>query len=139
MTIVGFKINKINAEYKQGNNKEIEVKSVPKITNVEKADVKSMKNVLKLDYDFETTYDPDVGSIKISGYVLLQSEDADKILDMWKSKKLMEAKMAEEALNFILRKCLIKVTSIADDLSLPPAVRLPIIKAKKSGASEKKE
>ena len=130
MTIVGFKLNKIEAEYRK-TDKEIEVKSVPKITNIEKYDVAGMKDVLKMDFEFETTYDPNAGKINFSGYVLFKSDKAKEILDMWKDKKVMEAKMAEESLNFILRKCLIKATFIADELGLPPAVRLPIIKAKK--------
>jgi len=132
MAIVGFRITELNAKNNEKAASNIEVKSTPKITDIEEIKLSNLENVLKILFDFETKYDPNVGNIKISGYALYQSDDAKKILDSWKKSKALSAKLAENFLNFILRKCLIKITYLADELNLPPVVRFPILKAKRS-------
>ncbi len=131
MAVIGFGITKIEGKNKEKPAKNIEVKSTPKISDVKKLDLPNIGNVVKFFFDFNTEYDPDVGSIKLSGYVLYQSDNAEEIMKEWKEAKALSSKLAEEVLNFVLRKCLIKITYLADELNLPPAVRFPILKARK--------
>ncbi len=130
--IVGFRMLEIHAKAEEKPGK-VEVSSTPKIVNVKKFESKELKDVLRLDFEFMTKYEPKVGEIKIVGYVLYKDENIEKILKLWEEKKALDMKTAEECMNFILRKCLIKVTYIADELGLPPAVRFPVVKAKTKG------
>ena len=111
MGVIGFNFRSIEARTAdkkiEGN---VDVNSTPTIENVTKKDVsvEGLKDVLSFEFSFKTKYNPDIGEIKISGEVLYQTEDAKKILAMWKEKK-MDSKITADVLNVVFRKCLLNI------------------------------
>lgn len=140
MGVVGFSIKSVNAYMEEGVEiKEgINVNSVPTVTGIKKRDVSipGMKDILSVDFEFVTRYTPKLGEITIKGEVVYQAEDAKKMLDSWKNKKL-DSKIAAEILNTIFKKCLTKAVSIADDLRLPPPLTFPMVKVEKAASRDK--
>jgi len=141
MTIIGFNFTSIEAsadrkgdEKKAGTN--VNINSVPNIESIKRKDMKiaGLKDVLAIDFSFATSYDPKIGDISIRGEVLYQTDDAKNIMALWDSKKKIEAKLAADVLNVILKKCLTRAVAIADDLRLPPPVSFPIVAPEKPDA-----
>ena len=132
MAIIGMSFKTFEGKrHNQEVNSEIKVNSIPRIIEVKEVKVNTIeKKVLNLDFEFVTSYDPKVGDIKIGGDLLYMTEENKKILDQWEKEKKLPEEASLEILNYLFRRCLLKVSNIADDLQLPPPVPLPKIKPK---------
>jgi len=134
MPAIGFNINAIDAKVdptteRRGN---VNVNSSPSITSIEKRDVDFpvAKDVVAINFKFETKYEPKVGWITMEGEVLYTSDNPKEMIAKWKKEKKMEDDVAIEVLNTIFRRCLAKAIEIAAELRLPPPVSFPIVKLK---------
>ena len=132
MPIIGMKFDSMQAKRENTPQKgEIKVNSTPRITSAKILTLPSIsKKVLALNFDFVTTYSPDIGEVKISGEILYVHEDNPKILKQWQSKKSLPEATNIEILNHLFRQCLLKVANIADDLQLPPPLAIPRVAPK---------
>ena len=138
MPIIGMKFDSMEAKREKSPDKgEIKVNSTPKIISAKIITLPSIqKKVLALNFDFVTTYAPDIGEIKISGELLYMHEDNAKILKQWESKKTLPEATNVEVLNHLFRQCLLKVANIADDLQLPPPLAIPRVAPKQKESEE---
>jgi hypothetical protein len=134
MAIVGLSLNSVEArrDREQKSSSEIKVNSVPRINNIKEVSIPSLgsKKVLSMDFEFVTSYDPKVGEIKIGGDILYLTDDNKALLKQWEKEKKIPEKPSLEILNYLFRRCLIKVSMIAEDLQLPPPLPMPTVKAK---------
>jgi hypothetical protein len=134
MAIVGLSFNSVEAkrDKEQRIRAEIKVNSVPRINNVREVTISTLgdKKVLSLAFEFVTNYDPRVGEIKIGGDLLYMTDDNKKLLKQWEKEKKLPEKSSLEILNYLFRRCLLKVSNIAEDLQLPPPLPMPTIKPK---------
>jgi hypothetical protein len=132
MPIIGMKLDSM--EGKRGTvpqTGDIKVNSTPRIMEVKQIDLPSInKKALALNFEFSTTYSPDIGDIRIIGEILYTSDSSANILKQWKSKKSLPEEVNIEVLNHLFRSCLLKVANIADDLQLPPPLAMPRVAAK---------
>ncbi|MBU0929451.1 MAG: hypothetical protein KJ623_00055 [Nanoarchaeota archaeon] len=135
MPILGFNITKINAEKKNEVNQKVDIASDLKISKVseEKVFLDKAQTALRFDFDFIVNYNPNIGTINLSGFILYVEgeESAKKILDSWKKNKTIEPDLMEKLFNSILLRCNIKTLLITQELNLPPHVRLPMVVAEK--------
>lgn len=134
MAIVGLSFNSVEAkrDKEQRIRAEIKVNSVPRINDMKEVTISSLgdKKVLSMAFEFVTNYDPRVGEIKIGGDLLYMTEDNKKLLKQWSKEKKLPEKPSLEILNYLFRRCLLKVSNIAEDLQLPPPLPMPTIKPK---------
>ncbi|NIP40587.1 MAG: hypothetical protein GTN39_03635 [Candidatus Aenigmarchaeota archaeon] len=134
MAIVGLSFNSVEAkrDKEQRIRAEIKVNSVPRINDMREVTISSLgnKKVLSMAFEFVTNYDPRVGEIKIGGDLLYMTEDNKKLLKQWEKEKKLPEKPSLEILNYLFRRCLLKVSNIAEDLQLPPPLPMPTIKPK---------
>lgn len=131
--IIGLNINSISAEINEKVPKgNISINSTPRIIDMDKRElnVAGVKDILAVEFSFETKYEPGVGKIGFTGEVLYQSDDFKNILNKWKKEKKLDDGITVEILNAIFRKCLAEGVSIANELRLPPPVSFPVVKAK---------
>lgn len=130
MPVVGFNINKIKADiYEIKVEKNINVNSVPNITDVKKKDIgMGMDDVIAVNFNFEVTYEPKIGQIFLEGELLFKSDAADKIAETWDDRKLLDDSVSVEIMNTIMRKCLMKAVTLSDELRLPPPVKFPVVR-----------
>jgi len=132
MPIIGMKFDSMEGKREKMVDKgEIKVNSTPRITSAKLISLPSInKKALALNFDFVTTYSPEIGEVKISGELLYMSEENPKILKQWQSKKSLPENVNIEVLNHLFRQCLLKVANIADDLQLPPPLAIPRVAPK---------
>jgi len=136
MPVIGFGFTSFEAKKgKSSITGEIKVNSTPKILNVREVTMNPFeKKALTFDFDFTTTYAPDVAEIKVGGELLYLAEPAknNQILKKWKKDKKLPDELSAEILNHLFRRCLIKISNMAEDLQLPPPIALPRVSPKKS-------
>ena len=141
MPVIGLNFKSIDANVEERKvSGEVAVNSTPHIRNIAKKDidVPGMKDILSIEFEFVTKYEPRIGEINIKGEVLYQTDEAKKILTMWKNKNV-ETKMAVDVLNAIFRKCITKAIQLTDELSLPPPLTFPIVKTETQSKAEKED
>lgn len=134
MTVIGFNINSVDAKMEPNMERKgnVNVNSSPSIISVEKKDVEFpwAKDVVTINFKFETKYEPKVGSITFEGEVLYHTANHKEMVAKWKKEKRMDDTVAIEVLNTIFRRCLAKAIELSADLRLPPPVSFPLVKLK---------
>jgi len=138
MPIVGFRFTSMEGkknEEPSSSKGEIKVNSTPKITEVKEANVPTFKEkALSIKFEFVTNYDPNLAEIKVAGDILYVAKDNQGVLKQWKKDKKLPDEVNIDILNNLFRRCLIKISIIADDLQLPPPLQMPRVKAKSEEA-----
>lgn len=135
MPIIGMSFRTVEAKRdKDSVSAEINVNSTPKITSVKEINVPSLnKKALSLSFEFTSTYNPKVGEIKIGGEVLYLTDKNKSVLAAWKKDKKLPDEMRIDVLNHLFRRCMIRVSTLADDLQLPPPLPMPRVNPEAQG------
>ena len=134
MTIVGFNFTKIEGEKKDMIKGKININNNVHINKVEEKDLalgNQKQKVLSFNFEFIAKYDPNIGSIKLTGNVLYM-EDSKKvkdILDGWKKDKKLPKEVMPNILNTVLNKCNIQALILSELINLPPPIPLPKLQA----------
>ncbi|RLE38989.1 hypothetical protein DRJ17_02225 [Candidatus Woesearchaeota archaeon] len=133
MTIIGFNFKRFDAEKKEHQGGNIKVDNNINIKSVEEFEVnlgKGAQKALKFNFEFSSTFQPDIGRIIIAGEVIdLEDEKKVKeIVEAWKKKEKLDEKVMEPVMTYILNKSNIQALLIAKDLNLPSPVPLPRIR-----------
>jgi len=135
MTVIGFSFTKMNVEKNNPVKGKVSINNNVGIKNVEetKLSINSDKKTLKLDFEFSSVYEPDIGKILIEGEViyLLDKDKADDAVKNWKKNKKIEKDMMTNVLNNVLMKCNIQALILSKDMNLPPPIPLPKVGDKK--------
>lgn len=135
MKLIGFNINKINAERKENNFSDLKIENNIQIEEIlsTKSDIfKKDEEIIQFKFLYKLNYKPDIASISFSGNILLlvDSKEAKNILKEWESKNISEeVKLA--VFNIILRKTSIKSLELEDELNIPLHINIPSLKGKK--------
>ncbi|MEK6885872.1 MAG: hypothetical protein AABX17_02810 [Nanoarchaeota archaeon] len=127
MRIVGFTINKIQAERKNVIRDKLEIKSGLNIEDITKEEVDISKSAaIKFDFTYSIDYAPNLAEIKIKGSVIAldEKEESKDLLKEWKKKKF-NSPLKIPLFNFIMDKCTIKSLEIEEQLGLPFHIPLP--------------
>jgi len=140
MPIVGFNYDKITVEKINPIKGSVQVKNSMAIKNVEEHEIlvgKKKDPVLKISFEFSSSYEPKIGLIDLKGHVLFvdEPEEIKKIIDGWKKKKTLKQELMSYLLNTIMMRCNVKVLMLSSEVNLPPHIRLPTI-SPKSDASQ---
>ena len=136
MPIIGLSFRSMEAKREKGTSKgEIKVNSTPKINSIKEVTIPTLKKkALSLTFEFVTKYDPAIAEIKIGGELIYLAESNTKVLSQWKKKKSLPENVSVEVLNHLFRRCLLKISNMADDLQLPPPIQLPRVRPKGESA-----
>lgn len=132
MPVIGLTFKSIQAKREKGMIKsEIKINSTPKIIGVKEMDIQALnKKALAMEFEFLTLYNPTIAEIKISGELLYTTKENKVVLDSWQKNKKLPENVSVEVLNHLFRRCLIKVSNLADDLQLPPPIPMPRVGTK---------
>jgi len=131
MKIIGFTINKIQAERKNPVKDKLEIKSGLNIEDITKETVDISKNsAIKFDFTYSVDYTPDVAEIKIKGSVIAidEKDESKDLLKEWKKKKF-NSPLKIPLFNFIMDKCTIKSLELEEQLGIPFHIPLPRLTA----------
>ena len=142
MPVVGFTINTIEAKREKNvpdTKEQLKINSTPKVTGIQEINLPSIgRKALVVEFDFSTTYTPNIGSIKVSGDLILVSEDNKKVLDAWEKNKSIPNDFYIEVMNYLFARCVLKILNLSDDLQLPPPLNLPFIAPTQENAQQGK-
>lgn len=134
MPVVGFNLQRISAEKKGQITGKLNIKNNLNITNIEqeKNAITASDEVVKINFKFNISYDPDIGILDIEGNLLLMEspEKIKKIMEEWTKDKKLDQEVSTLIFNTILARCNIKALTLEQDVNLPPHFRLPLIKPK---------
>ncbi|MBU3940334.1 MAG: hypothetical protein KKH88_00180 [Nanoarchaeota archaeon] len=134
MPIVGFNFDKISVEKTGKIAGKLNIKQSTGIKTVEqeKLLLGTPEEVLKFGFEYKIDYGG-IGEINLLGHVLFLDEPKKikAILDQWKKNKNIERVIMEQVVNTILYKCTIKSLNLAQEVNLPPPIKLPMVESKK--------
>lgn len=137
MPIIGMDIMSMEANRENEIGRNLRIDNTPKIKSVNKRKIDALgKDVLEIGFEYECSYkNPEkkkknvVGSIIFKGNILYLTENIENILKEWKKSKKLSNEILIPVLNGIIRRCLTKAISTAEELKLPPPIRFPIARA----------
>ena len=130
MPVIGFSLSSVKGERKDVQNlQKLNVNSTPAIVSIEERPIPFMEgqSSLVMGFEFNTIYEPDIGSIKMSGEVIYSSKDTKKILKEWNKEKKLSIETDAEVKNYLFRKCLTLSLNISEQLQLPAPIGFPVI------------
>jgi hypothetical protein len=132
MPVIGLTFKEI--EGRRGDEPvkgDLKANSSPVIKDVKEVDVSSLKKkALSIQFDFNTKYEPNIGLIRIGGELLFLTENNKEVLTSWNKEKKLPDDVSVTILNYLFRKCLLKVANIAEELQLPLPLAMPKISPK---------
>lgn len=132
MPIVGLNFDKIGAKKDNKITGKVQIKNNVDIRSIEqeKLSVSSSDDILRINFEFKSTYEPGVGAIQLNGHVLYMDDPKkiDEIAKEWKKSKSLQKDISPLIINAVLARCNIKALVLSQDVSLPPHVRLPTLK-----------
>ena len=76
MPVIGFNLNNISAEKRNQISGKLKINNNLKITTIEKEKqtITNSDEVLKFNFKFDVSYDPDIGNLNMEGSLLLMEE-----------------------------------------------------------------
>jgi len=137
MVVLGHSIKELNATRKSLVAKRIDINSTPRIVGVKEKSIDiqgvsgGKQTVIGIDFEFQTDYKPDIGTIKLAGEVIYSGDDNKKVIKEWEKSQKLPQDVDIEVKNFLLRKCLLLGVSISQEMQLPPPLVIPFVKQKK--------
>jgi len=140
MKILGFNLNKINAEKLKETREGIKINTSIDILDIKEAKselLNTPEKILGVNFNVFIIYEPEIAKITFSGGLLLTLEKKpfDEVIKKWKEKQLPED-FRMDLFNFILTKSNIKALQLEEELNLPYHIPLQVLK---NPAKEKKE
>lgn len=131
MAIVGFEFTNISAKKnKKKKGSSVSINNNISIESVELSDATVGSKDQKLivyGFTFKSTYEPDLGSIQVSGEVLsLENKKiAEDIEKSWKKDKKVPPEHMKNIISSALNKCNIQALIVSQTVNLPPPIPLP--------------
>jgi len=139
MPIIGSNYDKISVERLKPLSGELKIGSDLTITGVkfEKINVgPEEKDVLKVSYQFLVKYEPKMALIDLSGHLLLMEPEKElkRIEKDWNKKQVFDDELTMKLLNNIMARTSVKALTLAQEMGLPPHIKLPRVAAKPKDA-----
>jgi hypothetical protein len=129
MTVIGFSFTKMLVEKNNPVKGKVSINNNVGIKSLEesKLNIDSSRRALKLEFEFSSTYEPNIGKIHFDGEViyLVDKDKAEEAIKNWKKNKKIEKDMMTNVLNNVLVKCNIQALILSKDMNLPPPIPLP--------------
>lgn len=129
MPIINFNITKAEVEKKklesvpQGPISFTQTPNINSIKEIQISGPGGRMNVLDVDFDFVSKYEPEVGAASIKGNIYFQEgeEFRKKIIEQWEGKKTLDPKFFDEVINGINTRCYVLSMMLVKELGLPVA------------------
>ncbi|MEM2121643.1 MAG: hypothetical protein QXU20_03240 [Candidatus Woesearchaeota archaeon] len=133
--IVAVNFTKICAEKKPAQIQKLNINNNIRITSVEEAkiEVKPGDSALKIIFEFESNYEPEIANLKIVGEAIdvEDKKNAKTILNDWTKNKKISENFLTDIMNVILSKCNVEAILLSKELNLPPPLPMPRVGTKK--------
>ena len=87
---------------------------------------------LRFNFDFDIDYTPNIGNINLKGHIFFMDDPKalKDIFKQYKKDKKISPELTAQIINTILLKSTTKALNLAQEVNLPPHMRLPQITQK---------
>jgi hypothetical protein len=133
MTVMNFRITKIQAEKNEKAPKELENVSVSSnflILSMSKKKDKEYGEYLHVNFHFNIGYKPALGAIDMDGYIWFTDKKLNEVAVEKNGKMQVENEAMKEISTMILRDCLLEAIDLTRKLRLPLPITLPKVNVK---------
>jgi len=135
MPVINFHIKRIEANKEENLKKEpmkkVDVKSNFTISSIKREKDERIGDYLSVNFKFDVTYTPNVGSIKIEGELWYYSKNLDDvILKENKERIALKGNVSNEISTAVLQGSIVEAIVIAKKLRLPVPLKLPQVNIK---------
>ncbi len=131
MVIIGFSFTKFNVERKGIATGKLNISNNVIIKDVEEKQLnlggKEKQDGLIFTFEFSSNYEPNIGSIALTGEVV-SIEDPKVVKDIvkgWKKDKKVDPAFIKNIMNNVLAKCTVQALILSQDINLPSPIPLP--------------
>ena len=127
MRIIGFNLTKILVQKQEKSEERLQISQNINIKDITEEKIPITENkALKISFNLIVEYSNNYAKIEFEGTILVLAEkdELKKILESWKSKKIIE-QIRVPLFNFIMDRCNIKALQLEDELGLPFHVPMP--------------
>ncbi len=130
MLIKNVQLNAIKAE------RYMDLSNRPKHVRIDhNSNISRMERVTdtqaRVEFQYTTSYGP-LGVIKLDGTLILEDENAEKIVEGWNNNRKLPNEVAGGIHTAIMHACVPMAVGIAKDLLLPPPIPLPQLRISKT-------
>ena len=130
MAIIGFAINKIFTEKYKDQKGKVSVQSNINITDIKESTMKGLnegQKALLYNFEFLADYQPEIGYVKLQGYIssVEETAEADKILDEWTKNGTINSELRVKLYNNAFNKCSPVALLVSRELKLPSPFPMP--------------
>ncbi len=141
MSVIGFQVTKLHVERSEYSG-NLQVMHNVNITGVKKQDLhfpSPQNDSLKFEFAFTQKYEPKAGSILIEGFIvlLLQSEQAKQVLEMWKKDEKINKDILVQVLQTAYSRSLTQSILLAKEVGLPCPVPFPKLQVDEKNVQKK--
>jgi hypothetical protein len=140
--ILGINFDGIHVEKNAGMKGELKIDHNTKIIGINEMQSSDGKtNVAKIDFEFVTNYTntgKKVAVIGLRGHLFYNGIDK-KAVEEWKKSKKLEQNISVPVMNSIIRRCLVRAVSLAEDVMLPPPIQLPVVTSSPAAKKDEKK
>jgi len=131
--IVGFNVDRIEAEKEENVQGNLQINYVPEIENVESVKVNAFEEeIAKIDFTFTVEYNAGENKqaeIEIEGNVLWNG-NTEEVVSTWEESKELPENIQAPLMNDLYRKLLSESVGIADTLNMLPPIPTPQVEQK---------
>ncbi len=129
MRIVGFNLEKIEAEKKKAKKGKININSNVDVTSIDEQEIDMVdkkQTPLKIGFKFTINYSPDMAKINLEGNViaLLEKKKAKQVQKKWKKKEIPD-EVRIPVFNTVLKKCSLRALRFEEEFNLPIHIPMP--------------
>jgi hypothetical protein len=133
MPVIGVRMDKIEAERKENVAIEgqMRISPVPRILQVQETQIPGPTgkiNVVEVQFEYNTSYDPPVGEIKVIGAILFQESEKNRqqLLKDWKDKRQLSPDIGRDIVYRMTNHSFLVMMNLARELNLPSPMPLRI-------------
>ncbi len=133
MPVIGIRLDKIEAERKENVRAEgqIRILPVPRIIQMQETQIPGPTgkvNILEIQFEYATNYDPSIGEIKVSGTVMFQEAEniRKELINAWKEKKVINPDVGRDIIYRMTQHAFLVMMMLARELNLPSPMPLKI-------------
>ncbi len=130
MTVLNFKIRRLEGEKNRVDIKNIEIKANSVIQSAKKDKDKRIGEFLHVNFKYTAEYQPEVGKINLEGSLWYQHPKLDSVVTEVKDKIEIKKEAMAEISNAIIVDCMIEALSLSRKLQLAPPMQMPTVTVK---------
>ena len=139
MPVTGFSFTKILANKKGVISDDMKVNPNLNLKNLERIDNNNDgESSLKLYFEFNVSYDPNIALISVGGYINYADKDEviEAVIKKYDDAKKLDDKVLNPIMSVIQLNGHIKVLELTRQIAVPPHIGIPIMQFKKEVSLE---